>query len=93
MDRIDYDLENYYKLIEKFIYDNECFLMMGGINYIVEIECILMGLGFSWEDFNCFIFEFSGGWCMCIELVKLLLWWFDVLLLDEFINYLDIESI
>ena len=58
-----------------------------------EIEKVLMGLGFSEEDFNRSTSEFSGGWLMRIALAKLLLREPTYLLLDEPTNHLDIESL
>lgn len=92
-DRTDYDSESYHELIDRFIHENERFLMMGGANYKAEIERTLVGLGFDRKDFDRPTSEFSGGWRMRIELAKLLLRRPDVLLLDEPTNHLDIESI
>ena len=58
-----------------------------------NIEKVLMGLGFSKEDFSRQTTEFSGGWLMRIALAKLLLQQPTYLLLDEPTNHLDIESL
>lgn len=92
-ERTDYESEDYMALVDRFTHENDRFQMMGGMNYLAEIERTLMGLGFSREDFNRPTKEFSGGWRMRIELAKLLLSRPDVLLLDEPTNHLDIESI
>lgn len=92
-ERTDYESEDYMALVDRFTHENDCFQMMGGMNYQAEIERTLMGLGFNREDFNRPTKEFSGGWRMRIELAKLLLSRPDVLLLDEPTNHLDIESI
>ena len=55
-------------------------------------ESVLLGLGFSREDFNKQTEEFSGGWQMRIALAKALMQNPDILLLDEPTNYLDIEA-
>lgn len=55
-------------------------------------ESVLLGLGFSREDFNRNTEEFSGGWQMRIALAKVLMQNPDILLLDEPTNYLDIEA-
>ena len=55
-------------------------------------ESVLLGLGFTREDFNRDTAEFSGGWQMRIALAKALMQGPDILLLDEPTNYLDIEA-
>lgn len=55
-------------------------------------EMVLLGLGFSREDFFRDTKEFSGGWQMRIALAKALMQNPDILLLDEPTNYLDIEA-
>ncbi|KAA6344377.1 ABC transporter ATP-binding protein [termite gut metagenome] len=92
-ERVDYDSDDYHKLIDRFAVENERFLMLGAANFRAEAERTLMGLGFNREDFNRPTSEFSGGWRMRIELAKLLLSRPDVLLLDEPTNHLDIDSI
>jgi ATP-binding cassette subfamily F protein 3 len=92
-ERVDYDSDDYHKLIDRFTVENERFLMLGAANFRAEAERTLMGLGFNREDFNRPTSEFSGGWRMRIELAKLLLCRPDVLLLDEPTNHLDIDSI
>lgn len=56
-------------------------------------EKILSGLGFSDADMQKAPMEFSGGYQVRLNLVKLLLSEPDLLLLDEPTNYLDITSI
>lgn len=55
-------------------------------------ESVLLGLGFSREDFKRDTKEFSGGWQMRIALAKALMQNPDILLLDEPTNYLDLEA-
>ena len=55
-------------------------------------ESVLLGLGFARTDFDRDTAEFSGGWQMRIALAKALMQGPDILLLDEPINYLDIEA-
>ena len=55
-------------------------------------ESVLIGLGFSRNDFERRTEEFSGGWQMRIALAKALMQNPDILLLDEPTNYLDIEA-
>jgi ATP-binding cassette subfamily F protein 3 len=92
-ERTDYESESYHNLIDKLTHKTEFFQMMGGNNYLAELERTLIGLGFTRNDFDRPTSEFSGGWRMRIELAKLLLARPDVLLLDEPTNHLDIESI
>ncbi len=56
------------------------------------IERVVLGLGFSRDDFQRPCEEFSGGWQMRIALAKVLLERPDMLLLDEPTNYLDLEA-
>jgi ATP-binding cassette subfamily F protein 3 len=58
-----------------------------------KAEKILSGLGFSDADMHKHPSEFSGGYQVRLNLVKLLLSEPDLLLLDEPTNYLDITSI
>ena len=57
-----------------------------------RIAMVLTGLGFSENDLDRPVEEFSGGWQMRIALAKVLLEAPDILLLDEPTNYLDIEA-
>jgi len=65
----------------------------GAYTLQADIERILVGLGFSEEDFTRSTTEFSGGWLMRIALAKLLLQKPTYLLLDEPTNHLDIVSL
>ncbi len=91
--RTDYESEGYMKIIEKASDLGEQFYSIEEINYDAEVEKALQGLGFKREDFHRQTSEFSGGWRMRIELVKILLKKPDLILLDEPTNHVDIESV
>jgi len=91
--RIDYESDDYMKLIERVSDLSEKYYAIEEVNYEAEVEKILMGLGFVREDFTRQTSEFSGGWRMRIELAKILLQKPDLILLDEPTNHMDIESI
>jgi len=58
-----------------------------------RIQKILLGLGFTEDDFNRMTDEFSGGWQMRIALAKILISQNDILLMDEPTNHLDLDSL
>lgn len=91
--RTDYESDEYTNLIEDLNHYTEKLTILGEGDMEGEIEKILLGLGFSKEDYKKPTSEFSGGWRMRIELAKLLLQKHDILLLDEPTNHLDIDSI
>lgn len=91
--RTDYESDEYYKIIEKVSELSEKFYSIEEINYEAEVEKVLIGMGFTREDFSRPTSEFSGGWRMRIELAKILLQKPDLILLDEPTNHMDIESI
>ncbi|KGO86520.1 glycosyl transferase family 2 [Flavobacterium rivuli WB 3.3-2 = DSM 21788] len=91
--RTDYESDEYYKIIEKVSELSEKFYSIEEINYVAEVEKVLIGMGFTREDFTRQTSEFSGGWRMRIELAKILLQKPDLILLDEPTNHMDIESI
>jgi ATP-binding cassette subfamily F protein 3 len=91
--RTDYESDYYADLIERVSTLSEKYYSIEEINFDAEIEKILMGLGFTREDFHRPTSEFSGGWRMRIELAKILLQKPDLILLDEPTNHMDIESI
>lgn len=91
--RTDYESDSYMALIEKVATVSEKFYAIDMTHFEEDVEKALLGLGFKRSDFTRPTSEFSGGWCMRIELAKLLLQKPDVLLLDEPTNHLDIESV
>ncbi len=91
--RTDYESDSYMSIIEKVSDLGEKYYALEDINYDAEVEKALRGLGFKREDFNRLTSEFSGGYRMRIELVKILLQKPDLILLDEPTNHIDIESV
>ncbi|CAG5084364.1 ABC-F family ATP-binding cassette domain-containing protein [Parvicella tangerina] len=91
--REDYESDSYLGLLDELADLNDKFNVQGGHGVREQAEVVLKGLGFSPEDLERPMGEFSGGWQMRVELAKLLVQNPDVLLLDEPTNHLDIESI
>jgi len=92
-ERTDYESDYYQQLIHDLSDYQHQYEIEGGYNYHGEAEKILIGLGFTRNDFDKQTDTLSGGWRMRIELAKLLMQHHDILLLDEPTNHLDIESI
>jgi ATP-binding cassette, subfamily F, member 3 len=91
--RTDYESDAYMSIIEKVSDLGEKYYALEEINFDAEVEKALRGLGFKREDFTRLTSEFSGGYRMRIELVKILLQKPDLILLDEPTNHIDIESV
>ena len=68
------------------------FESLGGYKMNAEIEKILPKLGFSLQDADELVENFSGGWQMKIALGKIMLQKPDLLLLDEPTNHLDMDA-
>tara|TARA_R110002167_G_scaffold7120_5_gene33551 strand:+ start:131 stop:1768 length:1638 start_codon:yes stop_codon:yes gene_type:complete len=91
--RTDYESDSYMSIIEKVSDLGDKYYALEDINYDAEVEKALGGLGFKRDDFTRLTNEFSGGYRMRIELVKILLQKPDLILLDEPTNHIDIESV
>jgi len=76
------------------LYDAQTrFEALDGYQIRSKSEEVLEGLGFTTEDLERPLSEFSGGWRMRVMLAKILLAQPDLLLLDEPTNHLDLPSI
>ena len=91
--RTDYESDDYHRLIRRHSEALERYHLIGGQAVHVNIEKVLLGLGFEREEFDRPMNTFSSGWQMRVEIAKILLQQHDVILLDEPTNHLDIESI
>jgi len=69
------------------------FEALGGYKMQSDVEKILPKLGFSIEDADKLVSNFSGGWQMKVALGKIILQKPDLLLLDEPTNHLDLDTI
>jgi len=58
-----------------------------------QAAALMHGLGFSDEDFQRPVAEFSGGWRVRLNLARALMCRSDLLLLDEPTNHLDLDAI
>src|SRR6516165_121831 len=72
---------------------HEAYLAAGGYEMEARAKAILLGLGFSLEQFDAPVATLSGGWAMRLALGGLLAFEHDLLLLDEPTNHLDLLSV
>ena len=69
------------------------FEALNGYELEAQIEKLLPKLGFTSEEADVLVGDYSGGWQMRIALGKILLQEPDILLLDEPTNHLDLATI
>ena len=81
------------KLVNQLAKYQAKFEALGGYKMQSDVEKILPKLGFSIEDADKLVGNFSGGWQMKVALGKIILQKPDLLLLDEPTNHLDLETI
>ncbi len=95
IDEVIHKMETNYEEsdIDELAKYQEEFENLDGYTIQSKTEEILEGLGFSTEDLNKPLRQFSGGWRMRVILAKLLLQKPALLLLDEPTNHLDLPSI
>ena len=90
---VNMDSEKLHCLVNQLARYQEKFEVLGGYQMQAEVEKILPKLGFSQEDADKLVGNFSGGWQMKVALGKIILQKPDLLLLDEPTNHLDLETI
>jgi len=95
IDVVLHQLETNYQenLVDQLATLQEMFEQLGGYELQAKTEAVLEGMGFTTQDLDRPLSEFSGGWRMRVMLAKLLLQKPSLLLLDEPTNHLDITSI
>ena len=89
---MDPDTEEFYDLIDLMGAREEQLASFEPEKMNARIEKVMMGMGFSLNEMDRQVDEFSGGWQMRIALGKLLLEGPSLLILDEPTNHLDVVS-
>jgi len=92
MAELDHTSPEYDAVAERYHRVEHEFRTRDGYSIEAEVGRVLMGLGFTKEDWSRLTDEFSGGWQMRLALAKLLLQQPKMLLLDEPTNHLDLEA-
>jgi ATP-binding cassette subfamily F protein 3 len=92
MAELDHTSPEYDAVADRYHRVEHEFRTRDGYSIEAEVGRVLMGLGFTKEDWPRLTDEFSGGWQMRLALAKLLLQQPNLLLLDEPTNHLDLEA-
>jgi ATP-binding cassette, subfamily F, member 3 len=92
MAELDHTSAAYADVADRYSRVEHEFRQRDGYSIEAEVGRVLMGLGFTKEDWQRQTDEFSGGWQMRLALAKLLLQKPNLLLLDEPTNHLDLEA-
>jgi ATP-binding cassette, subfamily F, member 3 len=92
MAELDHTSAEYSAVADRYHRVEHEFRTRDGYSIESEVGRVLMGLGFTKEDWPRLTDEFSGGWQMRLALAKLLLQQPNLLLLDEPTNHLDLEA-
>ena len=92
MAELDHTSAEYSAVADRYQRVEHEFRTRDGYSIESDVGRVLMGLGFSKEDWPRMTDEFSGGWQMRLALAKLLLQKPNLLLLDEPTNHLDLEA-
>src|SRR5271154_4955376 len=92
MAELDHTSSAYSDVADRYHRLEHEFRTRDGYSIEAEVGRVLMGLGFTKEDWPRLTDEFSGGWQMRLALAKLLLQQPNLLLLDEPTNHLDLEA-
>lgn len=82
--------EKIHETYESLMYDFE---QLQGYEWEGQSKKILLGLGFTEENFQDSPKSFSGGWRMRLELARVLIKKPDFMILDEPTNHLDLPTI
>lgn len=88
----NYYSEEYQQHMERYESLTNQFEQLDGYQYESKIKTVLHGLNFNEDDFDKPINDFSGGQKTRLSLAQMLLNEPDLLLLDEPINHLDLET-